>query len=75
LLYANIGTPGVLADPLQATNTQVFYTSGLIKEGHIFYCTSAASQTDPAFQYTSSVLNGLNNGATSGIFGICKRRG
>ena len=53
LLYANIGTAGALADPLQATNEQVFYTSGLITEGHIFYCTSAASETDPAFQYTS----------------------
>jgi prepilin-type N-terminal cleavage/methylation domain-containing protein/prepilin-type processing-associated H-X9-DG protein len=53
LLYGNIGTAGVLADPLQVTNEQVFYTTGLIKEGHIFYCTSAASQTDPGFQYTS----------------------
>ena len=53
LLYANVGTAGMIADSLQATNEQVFYTTGIIKEGHIFYCTSAAGQTDPGFQYPS----------------------
>jgi prepilin-type N-terminal cleavage/methylation domain-containing protein/prepilin-type processing-associated H-X9-DG protein len=53
LLYANTGTPGALADPTQAVNEQLFFTSGLIKDGHIFYCTSAINQTDPGFQYAS----------------------
>jgi type II secretory pathway pseudopilin PulG len=54
LLYANAGTAGAsAANASDATNEQVFYTTGLIKDGHIFYCTSAASETDPAFQYAS----------------------
>jgi len=54
LLYANEGTAGAsAANALDATNEQVFYTTGLIKDGHVFYCTSAASETDPAFQFTS----------------------
>jgi prepilin-type N-terminal cleavage/methylation domain-containing protein len=54
LLYAGGGVAGAsAASALDPTNEMVFYTTGLIKEGHIFYCTSAASQTDPAFQYSS----------------------
>ncbi len=53
LLYANSGTPGALADPTQVANEQLFFTTGLIKDGHIFYCTSAVNQTDPGFQYAS----------------------
>jgi prepilin-type N-terminal cleavage/methylation domain-containing protein/prepilin-type processing-associated H-X9-DG protein len=54
LLYANQGTAGATAakatDPV---NEQVFYTTGLIKDGHVFYCPSAASQTEPGFKYDS----------------------
>jgi prepilin-type N-terminal cleavage/methylation domain-containing protein len=54
LLYANAGTAGAsAATATDATNVMVFYSTGVIKEGKIFYCTSAANQTDPAFQYTS----------------------
>ena len=55
-LYNNLSFThggGAPADPLQVTNQGLFYTTGAIKEGHVFYCTSAASQTDPAFQYAS----------------------
>jgi prepilin-type N-terminal cleavage/methylation domain-containing protein len=54
LLYANPGTGGAsAANATDATNVMVFYGTGVIKEGKIFYCTSAAGQTDPAFQYAS----------------------
>jgi prepilin-type N-terminal cleavage/methylation domain-containing protein/prepilin-type processing-associated H-X9-DG protein len=54
LLYANAGTAGAsAANATDATNVMVFYKTGVIKEGKIFYCTSAASQSDPAFQYAS----------------------
>jgi prepilin-type N-terminal cleavage/methylation domain-containing protein len=54
LLYANQGTTGAsAANATDPVNEQVFYTTGLIKDGKIFYCTSAAGQTDPAFQYAS----------------------
>ena len=50
LLYANGGVAGQSAAmALDVANEMVFYKTGLIKEGNIFYCTSAASQTDPAF--------------------------
>jgi prepilin-type N-terminal cleavage/methylation domain-containing protein/prepilin-type processing-associated H-X9-DG protein len=54
LLYANPGTAGAsAAAALDVVNEQVFYTTGLIKQGQIFYCTSAINETDPAFHYTS----------------------
>ncbi len=54
LLYANAGAAGAsAAGATDATNVMVFYGTGVIKDGKIFYCTSAAGQTDPAFQYAS----------------------
>ena len=53
LLYGNTGAPGAVANSLDATNEQVFFNTGLIKEGHIFYCTSSAGQTEPGLLYSS----------------------
>jgi prepilin-type N-terminal cleavage/methylation domain-containing protein len=71
LLYANVGTAAALADPLQVTNEQVFYTTGVIKVPQVFYCTSSGSQTEPALIYTSYTTSSgqwpaYYNGPTTG---------
>ena len=51
LLYGQTGTSGQPASSLDVTNEQVYFTTGLIKDGKIFYCTSSAGQTEPALLY------------------------
>jgi prepilin-type N-terminal cleavage/methylation domain-containing protein/prepilin-type processing-associated H-X9-DG protein len=56
LLYPSGGVMGQSASmALDPTNEMIFFTTGLIKAGRIFYCTSSANVTDPAFRYESYV--------------------
>ena len=51
LLFGQTGASGQPASILDATNEMVYSTTGLIKDGKIFYCTSSAGQTEPALLY------------------------
>jgi hypothetical protein len=67
LLYGNIGTAGVLADPLQVTNEQVFYTTGLIKEGHFFIAPAPPARQTLAFNMRVTPLRPASGPLTTTV--------